>query len=360
MNLLTQLLTASAGLSGSSGGPVNPLTTPARYALTPNLNGLAVMAGLQNNTAIPVLSTVNTSETGLVQVAIDQTRDVAFAISYDQNTLVALDISDKSNISVISSYSSTVYFNGPIDIKLDTTNQIAYVVNFIGDSISAIDISNTSGMTGIGRFTDSTNMDAPTSLVLDLENQFAFVVGSFSYSVRAVNIADPVNLVGIYTISGAINGLDSLPNDIAIDTDTSTLFVTKPSGQGIVKFTYNFAASISYSDDITNPSLSNPRAIALDPTTSYGYVTNTTGDSIVSFTMSSLSVANVLVSSSYLNDAWELAIDYSRQFVFVTSNNSNYFASVDISNPTNMSIQAFALDSSYNSNRGIALYYESF
>jgi hypothetical protein len=327
--------------------------------VTTNLNGFAVLAGLQNSTALPIQSAVNTSELGLVQAAIDQTTDVAYVISYDDNSITSIDISDKFNISVISTYSSLVYFNGAIDIKLDTVNEIAYVVNYVGDSISAIDISNPSGMTGVGRYNSSTYINGASSLALDLENEYAYVVGALSYSIASVDISNPANMALAAAIVGG-SGLFEPPNDIAIDTENSKLFVTRPSGQGISKFSYNFAGSIAFDDSITNPSFANPRAIALDPTTSYGYVTNTTADSIVSFSMSSLSVADLLINSSYLNDAWELAIDYSRQYLFVTTNNSNYFTSVDIATQSNLSIQAFALDSTYNSNRGIALYYENF
>lgn len=361
MDLTTQILLATAGFGSGAGGPVNPFTTPARYAVTTSASiGYAFLVNLQNQSSFNILSSASTGQADVYQVAIDQENEVAYVIAYTSNSITSIDISDKNNISKISTYTSSTWLNGPTDIKLDTENAIAYIANSIGDSISSIDISNPASMTGVGRYQSGTNLNGARTLALDLVNGYAFVSASDAYGLASINISDPANLTLNSTISGTINGFDNPPYDIAIDTDTSLLYVTKPLSQGIVEISYSFSGSLSYSDSITDLNFLNPKSIVLDPTTGIGYCTSTSNDSVIAFSMSNLSVVDTITNSSYLNDAWEIAIDYSRDLVFVTSNQSNYIASVDIATPSNLSIEAYGLDSSYNASFGIALYYESF
>jgi DNA-binding beta-propeller fold protein YncE len=357
---LYSLLLAGASNTGGSGGPVDPLVTPAKYALTVRPDDDRVtMINVENTTDFVVSSDllVNPSILYPYDVQIDQTTDIAYVVGYSNNSITAIDISDKSNKTILSTLSSTVYFSQPRRLELDTVNKIAYVVNYIGSSISAIDISNPLAMAGIGKLTDSTNLYTANSIALDLFDGFAFVGSVLVDKLVSIDISDPANMSVIDVYS---NGLYmDRPTDIAIDTDfPPRLFVSLESENTITRMSYNNSGFLQFEDNVSGFNINRPRAIAYNPVDGIVYVANNTGDSI-SKVSPTFGEQDTETSTIAFNDIIDIEIDYHRSLIFAVTYQDNAFSSLSFG-PSGLSVQHTEDNAAFDNARNLALYYEEF
>ena len=138
---------------------------------------------------------------GCRELAIDPVTEVMYG-AVQNGGIVALDISDPSNMSVLSRNTS-----GATNFccKVDPNIKYAFGASSTGE-IYSYDVSNPSSMTLDDTFTDSTIPTASSyyrSLAIDTDQKLLYYKGynTSSYDMVIISYADPTNLVKINSVS---------------------------------------------------------------------------------------------------------------------------------------------------------------
>jgi hypothetical protein len=169
-------------------------------------------------------------------LALDEARDTILVTSPSDDSLIAVNISNPSSMSLRSELVDTVKLNGARDIHIDFDNQVAFVCCNLGDAITAVDISDYTSMSVLGTLSNATFLNGPYYMKLDLDRSVAFLTCFNGDMLTAVDISDPANM-SIY-------------------------------------------------NNFTHADIDNPFAIEYDPVTQYAYVMSTLGDKVVSVDVS--------------------------------------------------------------------------
>jgi hypothetical protein len=143
-----------------------------------------VVTGTSKITAIDISDPSSMSESGSLDIssavsggdsiAIDTDNQIAYILCSADNSITSVDISDPTDMSVLDTYSSN-YLDGtvmdnPQQIILDMPNDTAYVTAYAADRLVVIDISNPSDLSILTSYT-SANLDGIWAIAIDFDDQ---------------------------------------------------------------------------------------------------------------------------------------------------------------------------------------------
>jgi hypothetical protein len=169
------------------------------YITSANLMFAFDVSNLSNITQVGGIS--NSLIAACRELAIDPVTETLYG-AVQNGGIVAIDISDPSNMSVLSRNTSGS-FN--FCCVVDPTIEYAFGVSAYGN-IYSYDVSNPSSMTLDDTFTDSTIPTASSyyrSLAIDTDQKLLYYKGynTSSYDMVIISYADPTNLVKINSVS---------------------------------------------------------------------------------------------------------------------------------------------------------------
>lgn len=248
----------------------------------------------------------------------------------------ALDISDPSNITVLSSLYDGTILNDIKALDLDLERNAAILVSS-QNRIITVDISDPTNMSIIGSLQDAYNLDDCEGVKVNTTEQVAYVTAEDDYKFTVVDISNlsSMSVLGSYSNSTYM----TMPRDVVFDASTNTTFVAVNSPGRIFAFDVSTPSSPAYVGLLTTVDLTSALFIAPDLANKTLYVTTHTGSSssVASVDITSPSSMSVLdtINPSGQDECWSPAIDLTRSVLFVPSN-TGPLTVIDVSNPSNM------------------------
>lgn len=258
-------------------------------------------------------------------------KGTTLAINIGDDKAAAVDISDATNMSLISSITSTSLTIGR-DAAIDIDNDLVYYPSSLDDSVAAIDISNTSSLSVTGTFTSSTYVDSTDCVAIDPINEICFAGGITPNYLTALNVSNPSSISRHSSLS-----LSYSPKCLAVDPANQVVFV----GAGFFYYTVDYSTVTSMSLLDTGHFEGNANGgvdVRWDLDADIAYVASTTSNSLAAFDTSdrsNLSTLGYITDSTNIPEAAAVAIDPANNVAFVMGGGK--LSSINISNPASMS-----------------------
>lgn len=114
-----------------------------------------------------ILGQLASGETGFADlngahgVTVTSDGTVAFVAAQAADRLVAIDITDPSDPTFISSVQDTTALNGATDVLLSDDDGYAYVSALLNDGLAVVDVSNPASMSVVGSISSATDLIGP-------------------------------------------------------------------------------------------------------------------------------------------------------------------------------------------------------
>jgi len=338
------VLNAAAGIGGAQD----------TIAFVPAVNVL-IAYDCADPTSISELGRI-TDTTNLVnahQVVVDINQNIACVSCNDRITFI--DISDPTNMTYISHYSKR--FEG---MALDTTNKILYGVDRAGSRLYSLDVSDVANFNStldvLDNLSDTQAFDISydAQIALDKTNDVLYVP-SYLY-LTSIDVSTPSSLSILQKYYN-----NSYPDlrGVALDVTRDTCFGASYADDRIVSFNISNPSSISVRGTETNSFRYDGLArFAYDEDGQDLYGVAIRDDAVTSTDVSTLtspSLQNSLVDTTWSDSPQWVVADTENSTIYVGSQNSNDFISIDISDPTNMSVNQIIALSPLNYVAGLAL-----
>ena len=270
--------------------PLVPIFNPDKRT------GAIVVGGTPSGTlgpTCPVSSSVEWPTSGFVNdIAISG--NYAYVLLSAANSLVSVDISDPTNMTIADTLSIVGEHNNPKKIAISGTTAVV-----VGNGVSTYDISD------------------PASLAL-LDYLF------LASTVNGVAISG--NYAFVCLASDFVSSIDI--------TDTS---------------------NIAYETDVST-SINDPHGIAISG--NYAFVANTANDSITSIDITdptAMAYEDDLVLATDLNEAWALAISGNYAYVTAATATNGWVTAIDISNPAALAYNDSLTETIFQTTFGLVL-----
>lgn len=176
---------------------------------------------------------------------------VAYVAAPGLDTIQAIDVSDKSNISITGTYTNGTYIDGPNDLALDVDRNILYATSSADNEVTALDVSDPSNITRLGGLTNSTYMDDPKKLALDVHRQRLYVGSedTMEVSVFDVSTAGTFTYKANYTSTATLGSAGGIRR-LHLDTTNNLIFVRNRTDQSLTILDVSGDTSISLSQEL--------------------------------------------------------------------------------------------------------------
>ena len=249
----------------------------------------------------------------------------------------ALDISDPSNITVLSSLYDGTILNDIKALDLDIERNAAILVSS-QNRIITVDISDPTNMSIIGSLQDAYNLDDCEGVKVNTTAQVAYVTTEDDYKFTIVDISNlsSPSVVGQIQNSASFVQLRA----VEFDADTDTAYILSYGTSRVMSIDVSTASSPAAIQFLQNTTtLTNVTFSASDFVNKKLYVTTHSGasSSVASVDITSPSSMSVLdtINPSGQDECWSPAIDLTRSVLFVPSN-TGPITMIDVSDPSNM------------------------
>lgn len=245
----------------------------------------------------------------------------------------ALDITDPSNITVLSSLYDGTILNDIKALDLDLERNAAILVSN-QNRIITVDISDPTNMSIIGSLQDAQNLDDCYGVKINTTTQVAYVTTEDDYKFTIVdisNLASP-SVVGFIQNSASLTQLRA----VEFDADTDTAYILSRATDRVMSIDVSTASSPVFFQLLQNTTtLDEATFSAADFANSKLYVCKKNGVTSVDITSpSNMSVLDTIDPSGQ-SECWSPAIDLTRSVLFVPSN-TGPVTMIDVSDPSNM------------------------
>lgn len=267
--------------------------------------------------------------------------NVAFVVSPNNNSVSAIDISDPTTPTVLDTHVGPT-MSSPYGIAID--GSIAYVVCYSSDNIIAIDISDPSNMVEISSLQHYTYLNFATNLTIS--GTMAYVVCAGTYDIVEVDISDPSTMVLGRRLA---LGTSSLSSDVVIDNGIA--YVIGANSNSIVSIDLS---SFTVLQTLSDGNFSRCTSAAIKGTVLF--ITSEWADRISSVDISDPS--NMSIISTLLGVDTPTTIEILGDTAYIATTSYGSIAlSIDISDPSNMVLKDNAIVGSqpFDLSRGNAL-----
>lgn len=307
-------------------------------AIVTSFGSKIIAVDRSNPAALSIISELTSPEfTQPWRADIDKVNNIAFVCDRSANKVFSIDVSDPSNMTIISSIAIT----GPYDIQLDLNNNVAYVVTDGQDTMYSIDISNPSSMVLLHSLTDSINLDYADRLQLDLTNNVAYTIGYRNFTspyITSINISNPNSFSVLSRFDFSKN-----PQDIALDVarDTAYIACDGTSGDYFQSINISNPSSMSLRGVSSINSLRESKSIVFDSSRDALFM----GAQLNGGTVSALELlsTSVISARSYVDNInWTsptgLALDENNRYLYVATWQYGRLISVDTNDLSAISV----------------------
>ena len=171
-----------------------------------------------------------------------------FLTNYDDDTLIIVNIAERSNPSIVASLADATNLNGPVGIGYK--NGYIYVACDIGNSITVIDVTDVNNPAYSNKLTGTGSpnyMDGINSL--SIKDSVLYFITSSDGRIGSVDITTPTAIIVLDTV-GTPGALLSGGNDLAVDGDFA--YTTASSGihHSFAMFNISDPSSITFVDGV--------------------------------------------------------------------------------------------------------------
>ena len=125
------------------------------------------------------------------QIAVDESRELAFATGYNSNSLVVYSYEDTANPVLVGSVVSATDLNGARGVSFDAESGVGLVTAWGSSSLVVISVSDTRNMAILGKVESSAYMSRAYGSCLDTESSMAYIINYDSRKFAAVSYANP-------------------------------------------------------------------------------------------------------------------------------------------------------------------------
>ena len=263
--------------------------------------------------------------------------DINYVYTKVSTTIYSYDVSDPSNM-VLGSSVNTTY--GGNNLSIDSVNNLGYTVS--GRALNILDLS------------DPTNLTTTTKLLpfaagmqecrIDSTNSILYASDGTYDRIRSINVSNPASPSQLQSLQNS--NMDN-PYGLAIDLVNDFAYLACSNSDKLASVDISNSSSMSYQTSSATTNLDFAYSVDLDIVNEVAYVTSRTSDSLVSIDISnpstSLTILDSVVDTFDFDNANCVKLDLTNQVAYVSSFKG--ITSVDISDPSNMSILDFYNDS---------------
>jgi len=265
--------------------------------------------------------------------SVDSTRDLGFFGNVLGDELVCVDFNDISNISIADVLTDSDKLDSIPGIDADPTTEIVYVSGRSPDYFNAVDYSDPTNLSIISSLATTYGGD---KVVVDTARDTAFMKAGGR--LTSINIANPASMSERTTLTSS--GDMATAGGLAIDTTKDLVFTGHYSNDKVAVIDTSNVASLSVISSLSDSTnLNQPTVLATDPEKELLFCLCLDSLSVVDYSnTSSMSitdtVSNVLLGGG---DYRSLAVDPERELVFAKARSEGYIMYVyDYSDPTNV------------------------
>ena len=257
--------------------------------------------------------------------------EVAALVDTTSNVRV-LDVQDVENITVTSSTSAGALVNGySVDAISDDT--YLYVANgkYNNAALNSYDVSDETNISLADSIQSNSIFNGLSHIAGDWDNDFLFVSTSNNYDLHVYDISDPTNMVKVQTYTNSTTA--PYPFSTVVDSANLNVYLLNFSRGKLSSFSYDASSgALTHLSTLSNASLDGLyQAIDLD--NQVIYVMDILQRRLTSVDISNPSSMSVLDYISIPGGGNYVALDVGRQLAFVGKDTIHC---IDISDPSNL------------------------
>ena len=252
--------------------------------------------------------------------------NVLFVVDKNNGNFYAVDISNPSNLSTISTLA--IGRSGLREIAIDQEKKLAFCILYYGSfpyrgRIISIDISNPSNMVIKQDLLLSARLTG--GIAVDPSRNVGFIGSSYEGLVPFTYNSDGTGMVEYLGSGGNTSGA----SEVVLDTENNIAYLSSVFADNVAKIDISNINSLNTLAYSSGTDIDNARDLVFNPITGHIYVAANNSNSVYSLNASNLTTAKVITSQT---DAFALDIDVDANLIFVSNENTGDIKSIDISN----------------------------
>lgn len=259
--------------------------------------------------------------------------EVAALVDTTSNVRV-LDVQDVENMTVTSSTSAGVLVNFQT-VRTISDGTYLYVANgkYNNAAINSYDVSDETSISLADTVQSNALLNGLSDISADWDNDFLFVCTANNYDLHVYDISDPTDMVKVQTYTNSTNA--GYPYSTVVDSANLNVYLINYSRGKLASFSYDASSgALTHLSTLSNASLDGLyQAIDLD--NQVIYVMDLLQNRLTSVDISNPSSMSVLDYISIPGSGFYVTLDVGRQLAFVGRDDINC---IDISDPSNLTL----------------------